>query len=357
MKATLAVIVVAALVLIAGLAIDERSTLAAYLVAWVAIGAIPLGVLCILMTSYLVRRAWTEALHGIMVAGIAVLPIVAVLFLPVLIGIRELYPATGPGHALPPFKAFYLAPLFFVLRAVFYFVVLCGLALWQRAAWGNRERMVRSASIGLIGWAMVVSLAGIDWVESLEPKFHSSIYGLLFLCFTLLDGIAFAILVGLGSGRRIGATKSYSALLLSTILLWAYLHAMQYIVIWSANIPNEAIWYLKRSSAGWQFLLAFVALGQFVLPFLALLNAQVRSSPNWLLALCGVTLVMRCAEACILILPAVAHVAPVTGGLMLPAALLFVAFILWLAFDLALRNDGRLFRPAEDRDRAKVEIR
>jgi len=67
MKTKLVVVVVAALVLMAGLATDPRSTLAAYLVAWVAIGAIPLGVLCILMTSYLwVRRAWTEALHTIM---------------------------------------------------------------------------------------------------------------------------------------------------------------------------------------------------------------------------------------------------------------------------------------------------
>ncbi len=62
----LIVIALAALVLIAGLVLDPRSTLAAWLVAWIAIGAIPLGVLGVLMTSYLVRRAWTEALHGIM---------------------------------------------------------------------------------------------------------------------------------------------------------------------------------------------------------------------------------------------------------------------------------------------------
>jgi len=357
MKATLAIIVVAALVLIAGLAVDARSTLAAYLVAWVAIGAIPLGVLCILMTSYLVQRAWTDSLHGIMVSATSVLPVLGVLFVPVLIGMKELYPATEPGHALPAFKAFYLAPLFFVLRTVIYFVVLCGLAFWQQAAWANRERMTRSASVGLIVWALVISFAGIDWVESLEPEFHSSIYGLLYLCFTLLDGIAFAIFVGLASGRRIGATKGYSALLLSTILLWAYLHAMQYIVIWSANIPDEAIWYLKRSSAGWQVLLAFVALGQFVLPFFALLNTRVRSSPKWLLALCGVTLVMRFAEASILILPAVARVAPVTAGLMVLAAVVFIAVILWSAFDFALQNDGRLFRPAGDRNRAEVKAR
>jgi len=42
--------------------------------------------------------------------------------------------------------------------------------------------MLRSASAGLITYALLVSFAGIDWIESLEPEFHSSIYGLLYLC-------------------------------------------------------------------------------------------------------------------------------------------------------------------------------
>jgi hypothetical protein len=350
-------VVVSVAILIAGLVVDRRATLAAYLVAWIGIGAIPLGALGILMTSYLVRRAWTEGLHAILVASTSVLPIVAALFLPVLIGMKELYPAASEHHSLPAFKAVYLAPWFFVLRTVIYFAALWLLALWQRAVWSDSERMFRSASAGLIIYALLVSFAGVDWIESLEPEFHSSIYGLLYLCLTLLDGVAFAISIGLASGRRIGATKGYSALLLSTILLWAYLHAMQYIVIWAGNIPDEAVWYLKRSSDGWQFVLAFVAVGQFVFPFFALLNARVRSTRSWLLVLCGLTLVMRCWEASIMILPAVPHIALLTAVLMLPAALAFVAIILWWAFGIALRNDGRLFRSAEDHAPAEAGAR
>jgi hypothetical protein len=273
-----------------------------------------------------------------------VLPILAVLFLPVLIGMKELYPAAAPGHALPAFKAFYLAPWFFVLRTVIYFVVLWLIARWQRATWGDSDRMLRSASVGLIAYALLLSLAGVDWVESLEPDFHSSVYGLLYFCFALLDGTGFAILIGLASGRRIGATKGYSALLLSVLLLWTYIHAMQYIVIWAGNIPDEAVWYIARSSNGWQLVLAVVALGQFVFPFFALLNSRVRSSRRWLLALCGLTLIMRCWEASILVLPAVHDIAPLTVSLMLAAALALVAVTLWWAFQYALANDGRLFR-------------
>jgi hypothetical protein len=245
---------------------------------------------------------------------------------------------------LPAFKAVYLAPWFFTLRTVIYFVVLYAVALWQRATWGDSERMLRSASVGLIIWALLVSLGGIDWIESLEPEFHSSEYGLLYLCFTLLDGTAFAILIGLAAGCRIGATRGYSALLLSVTLLWTYVHAMQYIVIWAGNIPDEAIWYIKRSSDGWQFVLAVVALGQFVFPFFALLSSRIRSSRSWLLALCVMTLATRCWEASILILPAIEHIAPLIVTLMLPASLAFVAISLWWAYVRALANDGRLFR-------------
>jgi hypothetical protein len=351
------VIVVSTLVLILGLAIDRRSTLAAYLVAWVSIGAIPLGALGILMTSYLVRRAWTEGLHSILVAATSVIPVVAILFVPVLIAVRELYPSASSEHELPAFKAVYLAPWFFVLRTAIYFAVLWLLALWQRVAWNDSDRMTRSASVGLIIYALLISFAGIDWIESLEPEFHSSIYGLLYLCFTLLNGAAFGTGMGLVSGRRIGATKGYSALLLSIILLWAYLHAMQYIVIWAGNIPDEAVWYLKRSSGGWQFVLAFLALGQFVFPFFALLSARVRSDRSWLLFLCGLTLLMRCWEASILILPAIPRIGPTTVSLMLLAALIFVAIILWWTFEIALRNGGRLSRSAVQSARAEAEAR
>src|SRR3954451_9066157 len=126
--------------------------------------------------------------------------------------------------------------------------------------------MTRAASAGLIMYALTVSLAGIDWMESLEPHFHSSIYGLLFLSFVLLNGIAFTVGARIWLDQRLGATRGYSALLVATILLWAYLHAMQYIVIWSANIPDEVTWYIERSAGGWRFLLAGLALGQLVIP-------------------------------------------------------------------------------------------
>lgn len=336
------VAVMSGLVLIAGFVVDARSTAAAYLVAWIAWGAIPIGALIVFMTSYLVRRRWTETLHPTFVAATGVLPVIALTFIPVLLFMREIYPAIAAGASLPPFKARWFLPWFFVLRTVFYFMVWIALAEWLRRAWRNDEVMVRAASVGSVVWTLTVSFAGIDWLESLEPEFHSSIYGLIYLSFLLMNGTAFVIGAGLLSARRIGPSRGYSGLLLSVLLLWCYLHAMQYIVIWSGNIPKEVTWYLVRSENGWQFVLAALSFGQFVFPFCAMLSARVRSDPHWLLALCGLTLAMRWFESAILILPALHGLSVTVTAAMLIAAGLCLAATFWLAFDAVLtRSEAR----------------
>ena len=339
------VAVISGLTLIAGFVVDARSTAAAYLVAWIAWGAIPIGALVLFMTSYLVRRRWTEQLHPIFVATTGILPVVALTFIPILLFMGDIYPAIADPATLPPFKAGWFAPWFFVSRAVLYFGIWIALAAWLRRAWRNDEAMVRAASVGSIAWTLTVSLAGIDWVESLEPEFHSSIYGLIYLSFVLTNATAFVIAAGLLSPRRIGPSRGYSGLLLSVLLLWCYLHAMQYIVIWSGNIPKEVAWYLVRSENGWQFVLAALSFGQFVFPFCAMLSARVRSNPRWLVALCGLTLAMRWLESAILILPP-AHGLSLAGtAVMLLAAALFQGLVLWLAFEAVLERGAAARAP------------
>ena len=337
------VIALAAILLLVGAIVDGRSALAAYLVAWVALSAIPIGALGVLMVSYVVRRDWTESLHPILTAATATIPIVGILFVPILIFIAQIYPAASDPTSLPAFRAIYLAPWFFATRTVIYVAIWSLLGWWLRAAWPDRERMLRAASFGLIFYALTVSLAGVDWLESLEPDFHSSIYGLLYLCFAMLDGVAFAIAVGLLLQRPLAGIGGYGALLLSTILLWGYLHAMQYIVIWSGNIPDEVVWYIKRSVHGWQAVLAVLAFGQFVFPFFALLNSRVRQDRRWLLGLCVLTLVMRGIESAVLILPAVPDLAMLPTVLMLAPALVLVGCLMLAAFEIARVRDGRLF--------------
>jgi hypothetical protein len=303
--------------------IDLRTTLAAYLVGWITIASIPIGALTILPMTYLVRRAWTDDLHPILVAVLATLPLCGVLFVPVLLGQSLLYPAAS-GASLPAFKTIYLAPWVFALRAIIYFVIWSVLAGWLALSWGSPARMIRSASVTLIVASLTVSLAGIDWFESLSADFHSSIYGLLFLSFTILSSLAFSIGFGLLSPHRIPSVRGYGGLFVGTLLLWAYLHAMQYIVIWAGNIPDEVTWYLDRSDDGWQYVVMLLAFGQFVVPFLLLLSERVRRNRHGLLALCAASLCMRAIEAAVLALPELDDLSPLLLTIAFVAALFFV---------------------------------
>jgi hypothetical protein len=325
-----------------GLWIDPKTLMASYLAAWTTAAAVPIGAIAVLMISYLVRAGWTVDLHPLLSRAALTIPVFAIMFIPVLAGMHAIYPWAGDAH-LTAFKSAYLTPWFFALRAIVYFAILTGLAVRAARAYGDDIAMKRAASIGLIVWALVSSFAGIDWMESVEPDFHSSIYGLLKIAFDLLAGFGFAIVALMLTHRaRRMSNAAYAGTFLSVLLLWAYLHAMQYIIIWAGNIPDEVVWYLKRLAGGWGIALWALYIGQFIVPFFVLLSERARSSTAVLLWLGGTTLALRYLEAVVLVLPPLGPVTPVLL-LDLPAAALMVGGVAMLAWQNVERwSFGRL---------------
>jgi len=318
-----------------GLLIDPKTALASYLAVWFAASSVPIGALAVLFTSYLVRAGWTHELHAPLTGAALTMPLVAMLFVPVIFGMGEIYPWVSAPDKLPAFKAAYFAPWFFVLRAIFYFSIWTLLAVWVARAYGDEAAMVRCASAGLIVWALTSSWSGIDWLESVEPHFHSSIYGLFAIDFQLLAGLAFGLvtLFTLRPGRQM-SNAAYAGTLLSVLLLWAYMHAMQYIIIWTGNIPDEVIWYLKRLDGGWTVALWALYILQFVGPFFALLSEKVRTSSEWLLGLAALTLALRVLEAVVFVLPPLG-IEPLALLLDLPAALCAIGASLLMGWRVA----------------------
>lgn len=345
-RVVLAITLVGAATMLTGVAVDPRTALAAYLATWLVFASISIGALGMLHMTYLIRRAWTEELHAALMSAAGLLPIVGVLFVPVLLGAALIYPAAKDPSALPAFKAAYLAPWFSTLRTAIYFAIWTFLAVRTKSAWGDQRRMNRVAAAGLIVLSLTISLAGVDWLESLNPEFHSSIYGLLFLNNTLLAGLAFSIAVGLLSRNQIRMSRGYGGLLLGALLLWAYLHAMQYIVIWSANIPAEGSWYLVRTSGAWGYMIVLLALAQFLIPFFLLLIASYRRNRKVLLAICTTTLLMRWIEMLVLALPDIPQLRPAILAFSLAGTSIVLSAILGWLYERRLRNDAIALRPA-----------
>lgn len=281
--------------------------LRSYLFAFVTILGIGVGCLGLLLLHSLVGGAWGKTIRPILQAGADTVPWLAVLFLPVAFGLRHIYPWMDPTRlavesAAAAHKRLYFLPSFFILRAFVYFF------FWSLVA--QRQRNTSSGT----GWALLVyvltvSFASFDWVMSLEPTWSSSIYGAMLMVGNVLSALAFSIVVldrlAHKQKTHVEADVAHDLgnLLLAFVMLWAYMALSQYLIIWSANLPEEIGWYLARQRGGWQIVAIVLILFQFALPFLLLLARQGKRKLSSLAKVAGFILAMRVVDVFWLVAP------------------------------------------------------
>lgn len=298
----------------------------AYFFGYIFWTGLSLGCLGLLMFHHVTGGRWGFVLRRTLEAGAWTVPLMALLFVPLLFGLPHLYewarPEVVAADPLLQHKQPYLNVPFFVVRTAVYFLtwITCTvlLARWSRqqdrsgeAALTERARRLSTA--GLILYLFTVSLASIDWLMSLEPHWFSHIYGWLFIASQFLAALALVLLPVLLLHHRSSLQDlithtildDLGNLMLAFLLMWVYMAFIQYLVIWQANIPEEIIWIQHRTNGGWQWLAATVLLLQFVLPFslLILRGALAHRARNLMIA-ASVTLLAHLANIYWLIMPA-----------------------------------------------------
>ena len=325
-----AISVGAALVLVsAGVAFASGGTEAfhrSYLAGFVFWNGIALGCLAVLGLQYLTGGAWGIAIRRLLEAGTRTLPLMAILFLPVAIGLRHVYVWSRPGamasDELLRKKALYLNETFFIERAVLYFVLWLGLAwalnrwsLAQDASPGDKavtRRLQRAGAAGLLIYALTVTFASIDWVMSLEPRWFSTMYGVIFMVSQALGAMALVIAALLLLARYKPLSDfltpahfhDLGKMLFAFVMIWSYVSFSQYLIIWSGNLPEEIPWYLARFRGGWGWIGLLVLLFQFLLPFLLLLSRAANRNPRLLITAAAMVVAVRFVDVLWLILPA-----------------------------------------------------
>jgi len=158
---------------------------------------------------------------------------------------------------------------------------------------------------------VTITFASVDWVMSLDPHWFSTIFGFLFIVGAVLATLAFAIcVVALVADYRPLADFASPArlhdlgnLLLTFVLLWAYMAFSQYLIIWLGNLPEESSWYLVRTRAGWAVVPALLIAFHFGLPFTLLLARRTKRTLARLTAVAGLLLFMRLVDLFWLIAP------------------------------------------------------
>jgi len=288
-----------------------------YLTSYLFWLGIPLGALGIVMIHHLVGGTWGFIIQRPLEAAIRTFPVMALLFLPLFFGLPDLYVWTRPEalaqDKLLQEKSLYLNVPFFALRALLYFAtwILVGyfLTKWSReqdraADESLVERLQTLSGPGLILYGLTVTFSSIDWLMSLEPRWYSTIYGMIFMVSHGLVALAFVTaIVYFLSGREplSGVISPFvfqdlGNLLLAFVMLWAYLSFSQFLLIWVANLTREIPWYLHRMAAGWGGIAVSLIVLQFALPFLLLLSRTVKRKAATLCGVAVLIMVMHLVE-------------------------------------------------------------
>lgn len=318
--------IIALLISVAGFALAGRTQFfQSYLYAYMVWMCLTLGLFGLTLLHHTVRGSWGLPVLRFLEAGAAALPLMLVLFVPVAVGIADLYPWAKPEVVqADPYiqhKSGYLNVPFFLVRTAVYFAVwillarvLRRLSLQQDVTedLSLAQRRVNLSAPGLVLFVLTVSFAMIDWVMSLEPKWYSSIYGAWFIVGQGLSAFAFSTAVLLLAARHKPfadvvtpkLTRDLGNLTFAFVILWAYTSISQYLIIWSANLPDEIVYYIRRNQGGWQYLSGALVVLQFFLPFLILLSSRVKRYASLLLRVMVFILVMRVIDLFWIIVPA-----------------------------------------------------
>lgn len=307
-----------------GLLTNHAQFFRSYLVGYMFVLGATLGCLALGMIHQLSGGAWGVVTRRLIGAASRVLPVLTALFLPIVIGMHDLYEWTHADVvAADPIlsgKQVYLNTPFFLARAGLYFLVW-NLLTYFLNAWSLEQdrnpdpriarRMQALSGGGLLAFAVTTTFASFDWLMSLDPHWYSTIYGILTMGGQGLTALALLIVALTWLSRRppldaIVVPSHFhdlANLMLAFVMLWAYFSFSQWLIIWSGNLPEEIGWYLNRIRGGWGAVALLLVILQFALPFMLLLSRDLKRHGRTLLPLALFIIFMRGVDLFWMVVP------------------------------------------------------
>jgi len=283
-----------------------------WLVSFLFFLSLVLGALFFVLIQYASQGSWGIVVRRIGETTFATVPVMAVLFVPVIFGRHDLYSWSVPGaadhDALLQWKAPFLNVPFFLIRAAIYFGCWSFIAiLYYRLSSGQdtsgepgvSARLRRLAGPLIAVLALTTTFAAVDWIVSLTPHWYSTMFGVYFFAGSFVGYIALLSVLA-PALRRAGLLDTVvtaehlhdiGKFLFAFMCFWAYIAFSQFLLIWYANLPEEAIWYRARLEGSWRTVSLLLMVGHFGVPFLYLMGRDVKRR-NWTLALGGVWLLV-----------------------------------------------------------------
>jgi hypothetical protein len=317
---------------IIGVLVEPRQAYASYLFAYAFALTIAVGALLQVMMSHVTGARWFTVLRRLTLTISASLPVLAILVIPVLLGVGFLYPWAHPADLSAEAQklALHRKPLFnvpfFVVRAIIYVLVFALFGEIVRR-WALREdtlppganvvemvqKQRRLSAGGLVAVGLAISCVAFDWLMPLDPLWYSTVYAVYVFAGAILAALGLVALIADVSARNGGALAgtvtpahfgALGKLMITFVIFWLYIAFSQFLVIWIGDIPADSSWYVIRGAGSWGILALVVAFGQFALPFVLLVSRSIKRRPAALGAIGAWLVIMHVIDVYWLVLPA-----------------------------------------------------
>lgn len=281
-------------------AAGTSSVMPSYLAAWLFWLSIPVGALASIMTLELAghgRGPGATALRPLLL----LLPLAALFVLPVLFRLAPLY--GWVGQPMQGLAGAWFTRGFFITRTIIYLLAwsLLSLAFLSPPRDRNRQGL---AGFGLLIHLVIGTLAATDWAMSFAPGLASSLFGLIVIAAQCSLAVAVALMLGAGSFDQ-RSRRRFAWLMVATLAGSAYLQFVQYLIVWSADLPREIVWYQQRVS-GFGAVALWFGVAALVLATVLILPRQLSATAGLLATLAGMVVAVNLIEMLWLITPSFA---------------------------------------------------
>lgn len=239
------------------------------------------------------------------------------------IGNDELHNALYDNHyALLDTKSWYMNPVAWYIRWVFYFASLGSVIYLMRRlsikqdtdenpGVKNLFRARAHASWGLPIFGVALTFWAFDFVMALDYKWFSTMWGVYFFAGCAMSSMATIILTTitlqkLGYLKKVVGGEHFhlmGKLNFAFIVFWAYVTFSQFFLYWYANITEETSYYLLRNTGHWHTLSICLVFGHFAVPFIGLLRQDVKKNMKYMVAMTIYLLTIHMLDVYHMIIP------------------------------------------------------
>ena len=287
--------------------------------------SIALGGLWFTLIQHAVRAGWSIVVRRLAENLMITLPVFALLFIPIVLGLGDLYHWVHPGDdPILAGKAAFLNTPAFLTRAGVFLVLWSALAFFfyrtstRQDAGGAHElthRLRAAAPVGIVITALTSTFAAVDWMMSLDPHWFSTIFGVYYFAGSIIAIHATLAIVCMwlqrqGLLRDVITSEHYHDLgkmVFAFVVFWAYIGFSQYFLIWYANLPEETLWYQVRAEGSWETIGIILMVCHFAIPFLYLIGRTVKRIRITLLLGAIWMLIMHWIDLFYIIQPVMTH--------------------------------------------------